>query len=53
MAVLCEAGSLRDVIAFPKSFHGKDLLTGAPSGISDTDLVDYHVSITGNRTLES
>ncbi|XP_065829448.1 aspartate--tRNA ligase, mitochondrial-like [Oscarella lobularis] len=31
MAVIVEAASLRDVVAFPKSFNGRDLLTKSPS----------------------
>ena len=38
MAVLCQASSLRDVVAFPKSFLGKDLLTGAPSEVDSKEL---------------
>eukprot|EP00118_Oscarella_pearsei_P009340 m.53641 g.53641 ORF g.53641 m.53641 type:complete len:216 (+) comp34272_c0_seq3:1209-1856(+) len=33
MAVILEVASLRDVIAFPKSFTGKDLLTDSPSNL--------------------
>ena len=43
MALLCQANSLRDVIAFPKSFHGRDLLTGAPSEIDANELAKYHI----------
>ena len=44
MALLCQSSSLRDVIAFPKSFHGRDLLTGAPSDIEAKELAKYHIS---------
>lgn len=45
MAVLCQSKSLRDVIAFPKSSLGKDLLTGAPSEMNDRELATYHLRI--------
>ena len=44
MAVLCQTKTLRDVIAFPKSFYGKDLLAGAPSQLSDEELASYHIA---------
>lgn len=50
MAILCKATSLRDVIAFPKSFHGQDLLTGAPSEVSAEDLQLYHIHVTNNES---
>ena len=43
MALVCQSNSLRDVIAFPKSFHGRDLLTGAPSDIDAKELATYHI----------
>ena len=42
MAVLCQATSLKDVVAFPKSFYGRCLLTGAPSDLRPSDLTRYH-----------
>jgi len=48
MSIMCGAKHIRDVIAFPKSVNGKDLLTGAPSPISDKDSDIYHLS---SRTL--
>eukprot|EP00731_Ephydatia_muelleri_P007172 Em0003g1420a len=45
MALLCHAESLRDVIAFPKSFRGKDLLTGAPADVDRSDLKEYHIAL--------
>ncbi|XP_050426076.1 aspartate--tRNA ligase, mitochondrial [Adelges cooleyi] len=41
MSILCSTNSIRDVIAFPKTFEGKDLLTGAPSEISAEDIERY------------
>ncbi|XP_022248264.1 aspartate--tRNA ligase, mitochondrial-like isoform X2 [Limulus polyphemus] len=35
MCILSGASSIRDVIAFPKSLDGKDLMSGAPAKISD------------------
>ena len=39
------APSLRDVIAFPKSAAGNDLLTGAPAPVDDALLREYHVRV--------
>lgn len=44
MAVLCQSNSVRDVLAFPKSYQGKDLLTGAPSTIDKQTLGTYHLA---------
>ena len=49
MALLCHVDSLRDVIAFPKSFRGKDLFTGAPTEIDKSDLKHYHISLDTDR----
>lgn len=48
MAVLCGASSLREVIAFPKSYYGRDLLTGSPTQVDPSVLREY-----GLRLLES
>ena len=45
MSVLCQTSTLRDVIAFLKSFYGKDLLAGAPSQLSDEELASYHIKL--------
>ena len=44
MALLCQTNSLRNVIAFPKSFQGRDLLTGAPSDVDAKELAQYHLA---------
>ncbi len=44
MAVLCQCNNVRDVLAFPKSNRGQDLLTGAPSSLSKETLATYHLA---------
>ncbi|KAK3597214.1 hypothetical protein CHS0354_003719 [Potamilus streckersoni] len=44
-ACLCNCDTIRDVIAFPKSSDGKDLMSQAPSPVSKADLERYHVEI--------
>jgi aspartyl-tRNA synthetase len=41
--LLSGAESLRDVIPFPKTQRGTDLMTDAPSGVSAEQLVELHV----------
>jgi aspartyl-tRNA synthetase len=43
MAILCRANSIRDVIAFPKTGDGKDLMADAPAAIRDDDKEFYHL----------
>jgi aspartyl-tRNA synthetase len=43
--LLCGAESLRDVIAFPKTQKGTDLLTDAPSSVSPRQLDELHISL--------
>jgi len=43
--LLCGASSLRDVIAFPKTQKGTDLMTDAPTAVSDEQLDDLHVRL--------
>lgn len=45
IALLCNAHSIRDVIAFPKTLDGKDLLSKAPVPISDEEKKIYHISV--------
>ena len=39
--------SLRDVIAFPKSASGKELMSGAPAAATDEQLEEFHIASTG------
>jgi aspartyl-tRNA synthetase len=51
VTLMCGAESIRDVIAFPKTQRGQDLLTGAPSRVAEKQLRDLHVRLR-NRTVD-
>ena len=40
---LCGTKNIRDVIAFPKTQHGADLMTEAPSAVDDAQLQELHL----------
>jgi aspartyl-tRNA synthetase len=42
---MCCADSIRDVIAFPKTQRGQDMLTGAPSRVAENQLRELHVRL--------
>ena len=46
VAILAGADSLREVIAFPKTQSGSDLLFGAPAPVDQTQLRDLSISVT-------
>ena len=46
VAILANAGSIRDVIAFPKTQRGADLLFGSPSPVSEAQLRELHLRVT-------
>ncbi|XP_011348257.2 aspartate--tRNA ligase, mitochondrial isoform X2 [Ooceraea biroi] len=46
VCLLCNAKSIRSVIAFPKTIEGRDLMSGAPSVISDETKALYHIQTT-------
>ena len=46
VALLAGTDSIRDVIAFPKTSSGVDLLVGSPSEIEDRILEEYHLAFT-------
>lgn len=46
MAILCGNVSLQDVIAFPKSTNGRDLLIKAPTAIDSKELATYGIQLT-------
>ena len=45
--LLSGAGSLRDVIAFPKTTNASALFEGAPTPVSDADLAELHLMSDG------
>uniref|UniRef100_A0A669DTS8 Aspartyl-tRNA synthetase 2, mitochondrial n=1 Tax=Oreochromis niloticus TaxID=8128 RepID=A0A669DTS8_ORENI len=45
VSIIVGAPSIRDVIAFPKSFRGHDLMSRAPDLVSEEDLKCYHISV--------
>jgi aspartyl-tRNA synthetase len=47
---LAGAGSLRDVIAFPKTTAARALFEGAPSPVPSDDLEELHIHVEGSRT---
>ncbi|XP_077133918.1 aspartate--tRNA ligase, mitochondrial isoform X1 [Ranitomeya variabilis] len=46
ISVIVGAQSIRDVIAFPKSFRGHDLMSNAPDYVLSADLESYHIQVT-------
>ncbi|KAJ9654258.1 aspartate--tRNA ligase msd1 [Neophaeococcomyces mojaviensis] len=45
MALLTDADSVRDVIAFPKYQYGKDPFVGSPSPMTKSQLQTYHLGL--------
>ena len=44
LAIIARASSIRDVIAFPKSAEGRDLMAGAPASINKEQKLLYHLA---------
>nr|XP_003219892.1 PREDICTED: aspartate--tRNA ligase, mitochondrial [Anolis carolinensis] len=45
ICLIVGAESIRDVIAFPKSFKGRDLMSNAPDDVSPEELKPYHIQV--------
>jgi aspartyl-tRNA synthetase len=45
IAILCGVTSIRDVIAFPKTAKGTDLMTDSPSTVEPKQLRDLHIEL--------
>lgn len=45
IAVLTGRESVKDVIAFPKSSKGEDMMVKSPSKITDVELARYHLAL--------
>jgi aspartyl-tRNA synthetase len=50
VALFAETGSIRDVIAFPKTAAGTDLMLDTPSAISERQLQELHVALRAGKT---
>jgi aspartyl-tRNA synthetase len=44
-ALLCGTTSIRDVIAFPKTQKGQDLMAGSPTPVTPKQLKELHISV--------
>ncbi|XP_018320540.1 aspartate--tRNA ligase, mitochondrial [Agrilus planipennis] len=49
LATMLNTSSIRDVIAFPKGFEGRDPISGAPSPITESDKKLYHIEVIENE----
>ena len=45
VALLCGTTSIRDVIAFPKTQKGQDLMAGSPTPVTAKQLGDLHIAV--------
>ena len=45
IAILCGTSSIRDVIAFPKTAKGVDLMTDSPATVTARQLKDLHIEV--------
>ena len=48
-AILCGTPSIRDVIAFPKTAKGTDLMTDAPAAVEPKQLRDLYLELKAPR----
>ena len=45
VALFAETPSIRDVIAFPKTAAGTDLMVDAPSPVTDAQMEELHIAL--------
>ena len=48
-AILCGTPSIRDVIAFPKTAKGADLMTSSPAPVAPRQLRDLHIEVKARK----
>jgi aspartyl-tRNA synthetase len=52
VALMTGAESIRDVIAFPKTQRGQDLLVDAPAPVTEAQLRDLHIHVRASDSLK-
>ncbi|HEY0456494.1 MAG TPA: aspartate--tRNA ligase [Verrucomicrobiae bacterium] len=52
IAILCGTPSIRDVIAFPKTAKGADLMTDSPAPVTARQLRDLHIEVKAAKKEE-
>ncbi len=52
VTLMCNAESIRDVIAFPKTQRGQDMVTGAPSRVAEKQLRELHLRLRSRDSAE-
>ncbi|MCC6870710.1 MAG: aspartate--tRNA ligase [Burkholderiales bacterium] len=53
VTLMCGAESIRDVIAFPKTQRGQDLLVDAPSAVTEPQLRDLHIRVRASDSMKA
>ena len=53
VAMMAGRDQIRDVIAFPKTQRGQDLLTGAPSAVEEKQLQELHIRLRSPEAKKS
>ncbi len=51
VTMMCEAESIRDVIAFPKTQRGQDLMVDAPTPVTEKQLRELHIRLRNVTTV--
>jgi aspartyl-tRNA synthetase len=53
VTLMAGAESIRDVIAFPKTQRGQDLLVDAPSAVTEQQLRDLHIRVRASDSIKA
>jgi aspartyl-tRNA synthetase len=53
VALMAGIDQIRDVIAFPKTQRGQDLLVGAPSAVTEKQLRDLHIRVRATDSIKA
>ena len=51
VTMMCEAESIRDVIAFPKTQRGQDLMVDAPTPVTEKQLRELHIRLRNTNAV--